>query len=212
MSHLVPFGRAAVAGLAAVLLSGAVAAAASPAPSPFPGPVFQYDQAAAEAQCTAAGGTVQERRAAFNTNMDPSGWLMLAGDTELCRFQTMGGDDTSRIYVDLRTLSSEVPTLAATAYLADIPMNVKTTGGANPATAYCASLDGTSAFGPTGSGGGWVNLDDPIDLVLAMCVFADGSMIDEWGIAYHSNGTIRGIDLATVLAWQPGDTLPPVYG
>ncbi|MFN8622515.1 MAG: DUF333 domain-containing protein [Chloroflexota bacterium] len=201
--------RAALLGAGSVLLLGSSALAQSPAPSPWPGPDFQFDQAAAEQQCTAAGGTVQERRAAFNTNMDPDAWVMFAGDIDLCRFQTLGADDDSRIYVDLVTLSATVPTLAATAYLSNVPMGDSVNG--NPATLYCTSLGGSSSFGSGASGGGWVNLTDPIDQVVSMCVFEDGSMIDEWGLAYHSQGTVRGIDLAPVFAWQPGKEIPAVY-
>ena len=46
--------------------------------------------------------------------------------------------------------------------------------------------------------------------MVCLCVFPDLSFIDEWGLAYHSDGTIRGIDLATVMAYQPS-SLPPVY-
>ena len=83
-------------------------------------------------------------------------------------------------------------------------------GGGNPATAYCADLAASSAFGTGASGGGWVNDEDPIDTIVAFCVFPDGSYIDEWGLAYHSDGTLRGIDLAEVFRYQPGE-LPAIF-
>ena len=82
----------------------------------------------------------------------------------------------------------------------------------NPATAYCASLEASSAYGPGAGGGGWVYATDPDDPVIGMCVFPDGSMIDEWGLAYHSDGSIRGIDLAQQFVYQPTDGLPPIFG
>ncbi len=45
-----------------------------------------------------------------------------------------------------------------------------------------------------------------------MCVFPDGSMIDEWGLAYHSDGTVRGADLATMFVYAPGTDLPTIFG
>ena len=161
--------------------------------------------------CRQRGGEVQTRSALWGTNGDPAGWLALAGSTSMCRFQA---DDAakSRIYVDLTTLSSPQPTLAALAYLAKVPLPAAT-GGANPATGYCSKeLGGSSTFGAIGaSGGGWVARDDPDDVVVSLCVFPDLSFIDDWGLAYHSDGSIRGTDLATAMQYQPGVNLPPVY-
>lgn len=166
--------------------------------------------AAAEAYCQSKGGEVQERTAYWGTNGDQASWLALAGSTQVCRFQA-DDEAKSRIYVDLTTLSSTEPTLAALAYLSKVPMPAST-GGANPATGYCSKeLGGSSTFGAVGaSGGGWVAKDDPDDVVVSLCVFPDLSFIDEWGLAYHSDGSVRGIDLATVMAYQP-TSLPPVY-
>ena len=50
----------------------------------------------------------------------------------------------------------------------------------------------------------WLGGHDRPDFpVVAMCVFPDGSMIDEWGLAYHSDGTVRGIDLALEFVYRP---------
>ena len=168
------------------------------------------DVAAAAAYCVDQGGQVQTRTADLGTNGDQQGWLALGGTTDMCRFQA-NDDGGSRIYVDLNTLYSAQPTLAGLAYLAKEPM-APSAGGANPATGYCSDLGGSSAFGSGGaSGGGWVSTDDPVDVVVALCVFADLSFIDEWGLAYHSNGDIRGADLATVMKYQPGADVPPVF-
>ncbi len=165
-----------------------------------------------EQYCTAKGGQLQTRAAYWGTNGDQSSWVALAGSTTMCRFQA-DDEAKSRIYVDLTTLSSQKPTLAALAYLSKVPMP-PSTGGANPATGYCSKeLDGSSTFGGVGaSGGGWVAKDDADDVVVALCVFPDLSFIDEWGLAYHSDGTIRGTDLATAMAYQPTGPLPPVFG
>jgi len=41
--------------------------------------------------------------------------------------------------------------------------------------------------------------------VLEACIFTDMSSIDSWGLAYHANGIIRGIDLTKVLRYKyPG--------
>ena len=214
--------------LACVALTTSLAAAASPGPSavvsPAASPVADaFDPNAARSECEEKGGQVQQRRAAWDTNADVASWLQLAGDVELCRFQTLGSGDDSRIYVDLRTLTSHGPTLASVAYLSKVPMasdksakkdkshTPVVAGMANPATGYCTSLGGSSVFGTTGVGGGWVDLADPIDPVVAMCVFPDGSMIDEWGIAYYSGGVVRGADLALLFDYQPGRTLPPMF-
>jgi hypothetical protein len=48
-----------------------------------------------------------------------------------------------------------------------------------------------------------VNKDDPDDTVVALCVFPDGSFIDEWGLTYYAGGVVRGIDLSKVFRYQP---------
>jgi putative hemolysin len=199
---------------AATASTGAPAATSSASQSSAPastaGSSVAGGSAAAEAYCQSKGGEVQDRTAYWGTNGDQASWLALAGTTQVCRFQA-DDEAKSRIYVDLTTLSSSEPTLAALAYLSKVPMPAST-GGANPATGYCSKeLGGSSTFGAIGaSGGGWVAKDDPDDVVVSLCVFPDLSFIDEWGLAYHSDGSVRGIDLATVMAYQPS-SLPPVY-
>jgi putative hemolysin len=165
--------------------------------------------AAAREHCTASGGEVQMRRATWNTNADPAQWVDLGRSIELCRFQA-DDEAESRIYVDLMTLWAEQPSLAAGAYLAKVPMDADPAQG-NPATTYCHSLGGSAQFGSGAQGGGWVALEDPIDQVVVMCVFADGSMIDEWGIAYISGGEVRGADLSTLLR-SVAQPYPPFFG
>lgn len=182
--------------------SGSASASGSAGPAP--------SEAAMEQYCEQSGGQVQGRDPYWNTNSDQSQWLALAGSATMCRFQA-DDEAMSRIYVDLQTLGSTAPTLAGLAYLSKVPMP-SGTGGANPATLYCTKeLDASSSFGGGASGGGWVAPGDPDDVVVSLCVFPDGSFIDEWGLAYHSAGDVRGKDLTTVMKYQPSGSLPPVF-
>jgi putative hemolysin len=168
-----------------------------------------FDVAAARAYCTDKKGVVQVRHPVWGTNNDPSTWVDLAGQAEMCMFQTLNDEAKSKIVVDLMSLYSDGPTLASVAYLAKIPPPPFT--GANPATLDCQALDGSSQFGNTLAGGGWIapgatTSDDVVNL----CVFPDGSFIDDWGITYYAGGVVRGIDLKTVFRYQP-TTLPAMF-
>ena len=165
------------------------------------------DLDAARAYCEDSGGAALTAHPAYGTNSDRDQWLPLAGSAELCRFEDgePGADSTTSIYVDLNTLSSELPTLAGLAYLAKLPPQVPETPSANPATFNCSALGGTSQFGDGASGGGWYTDDRP-DEAIGLCVFADASFIDEFGILYYSDGTVRGADLSTVMRYEPQET------
>lgn len=170
-----------------------------------------FDVAAAEVYCTDNGGMLVPRVATWNTNADPPAWLVLAGKMTFCEFDS---DDEvpNRISVDLVTLYSEEPTIAALAYLSAITVTLPETPSANPADFSCrADLFGTSTFGNTNTVGGWVNTDEPVFVTMNMCVFPDFSAIDEFGLWYHSNGDIRGIDLAPILRYQPGRRTPAMF-
>ena len=187
-------------------LASAGAASGAPAAS------SSVDTSAAEQYCTDRGGQLTPRIATWNTNADPSAWLQLAGRWTLCEFESGEGDSATRISVDLTTLYSEEPTLAAVAYLAKVQPSPTSEPSGNPASFYCADdLDGTSQFGDTAAGGGWVDQSQPTFVVMNLCVFADGSAIDEFGLFYHSDGTVRGADLAPLFRYQPGDALPAIY-
>ncbi len=193
------------AGSASVPASPSVSASASVSAA-APASTVELEQ-----YCSSSGGQVQNRSPYWNTNGDQTQWLALGGAATMCRFQA-DDEAKSRIYVDLTTLGSATPTLAGLAYLSRVPMPTSS-GGANPATGYCSDqLNGSSTFGGAGAaGGGWVAESDPDDVVVSLCVFPDGSYIDEWGLAYHSAGDIRGKDLATVMRYQPDGSLPPVF-
>jgi len=168
-----------------------------------------FDVAAARQYCTDNKGVVQTRSAVWGTNNDPSTWVHLPGMTEMCMFQTLNDDAKSKIVVDLVSLYSNGPTLASVAYLSKVPPPPFT--GANPATADCAALNGSSQFGNTVAGGGWIEQGaTSSDDVVNLCVFPDGSFIDDWGITYYAGGVVRGIDLKPVFRYQPA-TLPPMF-
>ena len=196
----------------AVAPSGSTSAAPATSGSPVTAVTGSVDEAAAESACTAAGGMLVDRSAAWNTNGDESTWVPFAGRLRLCELESGTGEEATRIAVDLVTLASDAPTLAAIAYLSKVPATSPPQVGQNPAGWYCATdLGGASAFGTSASGGGWVDPAQPVFVVMNLCVFADGSAIDEFGLWYHANGIIRGADLAPLFAYQPGDDLPPVY-
>jgi putative hemolysin len=166
-------------------------------------------QSKAAKYCKSKGGKVETRRPAYGTN-DPSTQVVLTGTRSFCRF-TANDEAQSRIYVDLQTLYSTKPTLAAAAYLTkppvgDVPPSV------NPASIYCSKLGGSDSFGGVNAaGGGWVIGGNSPDPVLQACVFPDLSIIDSWGLTYNANGDIRGIDLRTVLRWTP-QNVPIQFG
>jgi putative hemolysin len=152
------------------------------------------------AYCTKTGGEVEYRRPYYNTNSDPSQWLVLAGGEEFCQYTKGKGDNSSRIHVSLNTLTAKEPSLAALAYYALVPWNGQ--GNGNPASFYCTQLGGSDSFGGVNPfGGGWVKFR-AIDEVLEACIFPDNSTIDSWGLLYHSVGIIRGRNLANVLKFK----------
>jgi putative hemolysin len=135
----------------------------------------------------------------FGTNNPRRTWLQLSGSEEFCQYTL--ADDGSRIHVSLSTLYTRKPTLAALAYYSQVPWNGQ--GNGNPASFYCTQLGGSDQFGGTNfAGGGWVAYGTKvIDQVLEACVFPDNSVIDSWGLLYHSANIIRGTDLTTVLRY-----------
>jgi putative hemolysin len=150
----------------------------------------------AQAYCTSTGGAVETRVPAYGTNNAPQDWLKLAGHQDFCRYS---GPEDTHIHLSLETLFTPQPSLAALAYYAETPRNGQ--GEGNPASLYCTQLGGSDLFGGiNAAGGGWVELNT-IDEVLEACIFPDNSTIDSWGLFYHSDGIIRGIDLSTVLKY-----------
>ena len=109
--------------------------------------------------------------------------------------------------LDVNTLYSTKPTLAALAYYAELKMSKQCRKYlADPAVCYCRQeLFGADFFT---TGGSWVpagqrpngNNRTPF------CVFSDFSVVDSWGLTYHSAGIVRGMDLSKVLRYKPGSS------
>jgi len=212
--------RTAALSLAGLLLAvagcAAVGSSASPSTAPASsvggGSAGSSGDGAARRYCTDKGGMLVDRVAVWNTNADPAAQLPLAGRMTFCEFESGSGQETTRISVDLTTLSSKQPTLAAIAYLSKIGPVVPANPGQNPGAYDCnTGLGGSGTFGNTSAGGGWVAASEPVFKVMDMCFFADGSAIDEFGIFYYANDAVRGADLAPLFAYQPGTKLPAVF-
>src|SRR5262245_29985412 len=136
--------------LALTLICAGCAPAATSAPSTggSAAPSGSSDDAAARTYCTDKGGMLVERVAVSNTNADPSAQLQLAGAMTFCEFESGTGDQTTRISVDLVTLSSDRPSLAAVAYLSKVPPTQTHTPSTNPGAFYCTdTLGGARALG-----------------------------------------------------------------
>jgi len=145
------------------------------------------------AYCASTGGVPSTLRAWANTNdSNPKNWVPYGGRIHAC---TYTAPDTSQITLWETTLQSPVATMAALAYYAEVPPQGG--GGGNPSLGYCVQLGGAWQIGNGLDGGGWATGRG--ERVYSMCVFADGSAIDAWGLFYHSANIVRGIDLATVL-------------
>ena len=160
--------------------------------------------------CVEKGGTVVHRTPALGTN-NPDSMLVLGGRADFCEFTGGEGADppTSRISIDIGSLAASEPTLAVLAYLTRPAMPDGPNDGSNPATFYCSHLGGQELGAATISSGGWITDTRGNDLdVLEACTFADGSIIDSWGITYHSDGTIRGANLTPLFGYQNAN--PPI--
>ncbi len=158
--------------------------------------VAPQDRAAAS-YCTKTGGAVFMRTPEYNTNSSHP--LVLAGQAPFCQYTTTTTYGSSRIHILLTTLYSKKPSLAALAYILAPPTG---SCNGNPASCYCSLLGGSDQFGgASGAGGSWVNMKSE-DQDLEACIFPDRSSIDSWGLAYHANGIIRGIDLTKVMRYK----------
>ncbi|HEY1676957.1 MAG TPA: DUF333 domain-containing protein [Candidatus Sulfotelmatobacter sp.] len=181
----------AVAVVLVVLCGTILSAAAQNAKAKAPTMIDQ-----AKAYCTSTGGMVEQRSAVYGTNNPQEDWLWLAGSELFCQYTL--ADDGSRIHLNIITLFSPKPSLAALAYYAQVPWNGQ--GNGNPASFYCTQLGGAEIGATDFAGGGWVLLGS-IDETLEACMFPDNSTIDSWGLFYHSDNIVRGIDLSTVLKY-----------
>jgi hypothetical protein len=159
-------------------------------------PRARADDASGAARCTNTGGVIQTRIPEYNTNGGTP--LILAGSKQFCEYTAKNGG--SHIWVLLSTLSAKLPTLAALAYYAEVPAG--SCQGA-PGSCYCSLIGGTDLFGGiNAAGGGWVSNTDTENPVLDACIFPDESIIDSYGLFYHSAGIIRGANLAKKLRYK----------
>ena len=155
------------------------------------------DATAAAAYCRQTHGNVEIRQPLYGTN--GSNPLLLSGKRSFCRYSSGKGSYKSSIYILLATLYTTKPSLAALAYYIAPPTG---SCNGNPASCYCTLLGGSDQFGgTTGNGGGWY-MKKSKNQVLEACIFPDMSSIDSWGLAYHANGIIRGIDLTKVMRYK----------
>lgn len=202
-------GRSGVIGLAGTLALTLALAPSAAADS---------HQTQAERYCEDNGGNVLRIKPYLYAGTENE--VELAGTLEVCQFISTEDDDPVQLVVDLDTLHSEKPTLAGLAYLAAVPSSNSGAAGSNPAASYCPNdLGGTEQFG-TSATGAWVGefdpgmeagFTEPLGPTVDLCVFADRSAIDDFGIFYASDGTYRGVDLASVMRYQPDDDTPDVF-
>jgi hypothetical protein len=181
--------------------------------SAFATAVSAQDQTEAEKYCTDKGGNVVELKPVIQPGTDSQ--VELAGSMNVCQFIKQDGDSPTQLIVDLQTLHAEKPTLAGFAYAAKVPSSNSGAAGSNPASSYCPDdLAGTEAFG-TASSGSWTGALDPgmeagdtepLSDTIDLCVFADRSAIDDFALFYHSDGTIRGVNLEHVTRFQYKDS------
>lgn len=170
--------------------------------STFVAPVARAQEDPAVADwCVSHKGTVVDRYPASNALSETP--VAMGPAVGFCEFTGGEGADPSdsRISIRLTTLASDQPSMAATAYLTK-PEMAESGSLANPASVYCADLGGVELGGQLAPDGGWVNAADTAD-VAQLCVFPDLSIIDSWGLAYHTMGTIRGADLEPLFRWKP---------
>ncbi|MEV0321688.1 hypothetical protein ACIBKX_34955 [Streptomyces sp. NPDC050658] len=179
--------RALVVGIA-LLLSGSAAVAANAADSPAAPAVTR--QSADAKWCEEQGGAAQKQVPYYTKTGTQI--VQLGGEREMCVFT---GEDGTKITIGADTLAADKPTLAALAYV----HKPADPGGhpGNPSIGYCKSINGTAMYGPKATdGGGWGKKGETSpEKTVAACMFGDGSVIDAWGLKYHTGGVIRGADL-----------------
>jgi hypothetical protein len=197
--------------LAAILVC--VAPSLSPVASVPAAAQESSDLDRAIAYCMRHGGVVRVRYPIYGTNGARESWIPMGAGRRFCEFTEGSGAQppTSWISLPVETLFAQTPTLATLAYLEPPPVP-DAPPSVNPASNFCSALGGSDLWGGvSAAGGGWVTLDrdTPIDILQA-CAFADGSLIDSWGITYHAGGVIRGADLTPILNYQSPNP-PPIF-
>lgn len=169
-------------------------------------PVVPTSLQSAADYCLMQEGVVVERFPFLGTNTAVP--IRLSGSDWFCELtgSPEAEPPTSRISILLSTMYTTEPTLATMAYLAQVPVG-QFDQSEGLATAYCDYLGGSSKFGlDEDLAGGWAsNLDSPETTSIGICIFPDGSAIDDWGLTYNADGIIRGADLSKLIRYQDQD-------
>lgn len=183
--------QALAVGVALLLAGSAVAANAADSPAAPAAGQHTAKRPSPDARwCKGQGGSAQQQVPYYTKTGTQI--VRLGGAREMCVFT---GKDGTRLTIGADTLAADKPTLAALAYI----HKPADPGGhpGNPSIGYCKSLNGTAMYGPKATdGGGWARKGETEpSKVVAACMFGDGSVIDAWGLKYHSADVIRGADL-----------------
>ncbi len=135
--------------------------------------------------CKSTGGKVETYRFYDGAGHE------FAKPARVCNYPDASGTDPfGHAIIDLATLYADKATLAALAYYGKPAWNgkLKTT----PAKDYCLQLGAAPSFQ-----GSWSR--KPGGDQSGMCMFEDGSFMEEWTLFYNQAGTPRGVDLGTVM-------------
>lgn len=142
----------------------------------------------ASAYCRSTKGVVETYAFA------DSGGHVYAKPATMCNYPDQSGTDPyGHALVDLATLYATKPTMAALAYYAKPAWDGKRRTG-QPAHDYCLQLGGAPSVH-----GSWY-LDRNAG-AMGLCMFEDGSFMEEWTLFYNQGGSPRGIDLGLVLRY-----------
>lgn len=152
----------------------------------------------AAAYCLKNAGIAETRYPLYDTNSQKP--LQLEGSLQVCTFKA---NDQTRISIDVNSLYTDKPTLAALAYLS------RTSAAGLSPRDYCSKLGGSDRFGLTnGVEGGWGTTKSGGD-VIALCVFPDQSMIDSQALTDHANWITKGADLEPLLRYKLDQSRKP---
>ena len=162
-----------------VLALSAIPALSSAAAAPISNPA---------AYCKAKGGQVEVYEYVSSGGE-------FAKQARVCNFPDASGQDPDgHELVELSTLFTTKATLAALAYYGKPAWDGKRASG-SPAKDYCLQLGAAATVR-----GVWKL--DPASGEFGLCMFEDGSFMEEWTLFYNQAGIIRGVDLGTVMRFR----------
>jgi putative hemolysin len=110
----------------------------------------------------------------------------------MCVFRNPDG---TRILISTTTLAAPHATLAAVAYV-NSPPPPNTDGAINPAAEYCLALGGKT------DPAGWYPVNQSPARPVPLCVFADNSIIDTWGLASRASHSPHIRDLTSKFRYR----------